>query len=198
MALTDLLTLTPKNNINGISIQATIEEINSDSLQITEHPVEQGAAISDHSYKRPSELVLKCGWSNSTLESSIGSISSLFEGGSVSMSDYISNIYSQLLALQESRTPFKITTSKREYDNMLIAGLQVTTDNQTNNILMVSATCKQIIIVKTQATKLPPASSQADPASTSGTENTGVKQPVSATPSPGGSAPPSSDASGGW
>ncbi len=190
MAITDLLTLTPKNNIGGISISATLEEVNTDTLQITEHPVEQGAAITDHSYSRPSEVVIKCGWSNSSLQNLSSNASSFFNGGSVSLSDYISNIYSQLLALQQSRAPFSITTSKRKYSNMLIAGLQVTTDNKTNDVLMVSATCRQIIIVETQAITLPPASSQADPASTDSTSNTGVKQPVVATPSPGGSVSP--------
>ena len=73
---------------------------------------------------------------------------------------------------------------------MLIAGLQVTTDNKTNDVLMVTATCRQIIIVQTKAITLPPASSQADPASTDSTSNTGVKQPAAANPSPGGSVPP--------
>lgn len=185
------LFLTTKNDIGGIAIQATLEEVNTDTLQITEHPVEQGAAITDHSYVRPSEVVIKCGWSNSSLSAltNLEPVSNI-DGGKVTKSDYISNIYSQLIALQQSRKPFSITTSKRQYDNMLIAGLQVTTDNKTNSVLMVAATCRQIIIVETQAITLPPSSSQANPESTASTANNGVKQLIAANPSPGGSVLP--------
>jgi hypothetical protein len=45
--------------------QATIEERGTDDLDITDHPVEQGANIADHAYKRPCEVVVKMAWSNS-------------------------------------------------------------------------------------------------------------------------------------
>jgi hypothetical protein len=38
-----------------------VSEKHSDTLEITEHPVETGAAISDHAYKRPSEVVMEVG-----------------------------------------------------------------------------------------------------------------------------------------
>lgn len=188
MALLDLLSFAPKGRIGTIEIAATLEEIHSDTLQTTEHPVELGAAITDHAYKRPCEVVIRCGWSNSTLSSFISVISSLFSG-SMSASDYVSSVYSKLLALQESRVPMDITTSKRQYSNMLIAGLQVTTDQRSSAVLMVQATCRQIIIVKTQATTLPAKEDQANPASTAGIEDTGFKQCRPATPMSGGAVP---------
>lgn len=45
--------------------QATIEERGTDDLEITDHPVEQGANIADHVYKRPCEVIIKAAWSNS-------------------------------------------------------------------------------------------------------------------------------------
>jgi hypothetical protein len=39
-----------------------VSEKHSDTLEITEHPVETGAAISDHAYKRPSEVVMEVGF----------------------------------------------------------------------------------------------------------------------------------------
>lgn len=188
----DILTLTPKGVIGGIEVQAIIEEVHNDSLMITEHPVQGSlyATITDHAIKRPAELILRCGWSNSSMSSLLGSADAFFTGGGLSASDYVSGIYSQLLALQESRVPFSITTSKRQYEDMLIQGLSTTVDNTTSNILMVSATCKQIILVETQATTLPPTANQSDPASTAETDNVGVVQPKSTTPSPGGAVAP--------
>jgi hypothetical protein len=40
-----------------------ISEKHSDTLEITEHPVETGAPVSDHAYKRPSEVVMEVGFS---------------------------------------------------------------------------------------------------------------------------------------
>lgn len=39
-----------------------ISEKHNDMLEITEHPVEVGAAISDHAYRRPSEVVMQVGF----------------------------------------------------------------------------------------------------------------------------------------
>ena len=189
MSVLDLIQLSPKSNIGGIEIQATLEEQYSDALQITEHPVERGAAITDHAYKRPSEVVIRCGWSNSSTDSLVGAAQALFSG-QMSMSDYVSDVYSQLLALQEKREPITITTSRRQYEDMLIVGLNVTTDVKTSNVLMVSVTLRQVIIVSTQATTLPPRTDQANPEDTAEIEQRGIVQPVPATPSPGGAVSP--------
>lgn len=188
MGALDFLQITPKGNIGGIEIQATLEELYSDVLHTTQHPVEIGAPITDHAYKRPMEVVIKCGWSNSGIDALVSTVTSLFSGD-LSMTDYVGGIYSQLLALQESRQPFDITTTKRIYSNMLIVALMSRVDEKTSNVLMVTATCREMLIVETQATTLPPKENQASPQETASAENAGVKKAVAATPSPGGSAP---------
>lgn len=191
MALLDFLQLSPKSAIGDIEIMASLEEVYTDALQTTDHPVEQGADITDHSFKRPSEVVIRCGWTNSSFTALSGAVEALFSGGGLSAADYVSGVYSQLLALQESRAPFNITTNKRQYTNMLIQSLRVDTDSKTSNALMVTATCKQIIIVNTQATTLPPREQQAAPEKTAEVQKTGVKQATAKTPAPGGAVPPS-------
>lgn len=209
MAILDFLQISPKASIGAIEIMASLEEIYTDTLQTTEHPIESGADITDHSFKRPSEVVISCGWSNSSFKSLSGSIEALFDGGGLNGADYVSGVYSQLLALQQSRIPFAVMTSKRQYDNMLIQSLRVDNDQKTSNVLMVQATCRQVIIVNTQATTLPPREQQATPESTAEVENKGVKQIKSKLPSPGGAVPPvvtppaitarsSGGATGGW
>ncbi|WP_011298555.1 phage baseplate protein [Cupriavidus necator] len=191
MSFFDLISLVPKT-IGTITIGATIEESHQDELQITEHPVEKGAEINDHAFKRQPEVVIKCGWSNSDLKALAGSLQAIFEGGSLPSADYISTVYSQLLALQETRQPFDVVTSLRMYQDMLFKSLGVVKDQKTGQALMVTATLKQIRIVQTQVTTLPPRENQADPAATAETQNTGVKAATPATPAPGGSVPPTS------
>lgn len=190
MAQFDFITLAPKSSIGGIEIQASLEEILTDVLQLTEHPVEVGAAITDHAYKSPAEVVLRCAWSNSSPDALSGAIQAIFNGGGLTGSDYVSGVYSQLLALQQSREPFDIMTTSRMYTDMQIVSLQKTVDNKTSNTLMVQATCRQIIRVFTQSTTLPVRANQANPKETASIENAGVKQTVPGTPSPGGAVAP--------
>ncbi len=42
-----------------------ISEKHQDTLEITEHPVELGAEIADHAYKRPAEVTMEVGFSSS-------------------------------------------------------------------------------------------------------------------------------------
>lgn len=51
--------------IGNIIANVTVEERHQDDLEITDHPIEQGAVISDHAFKRPVEVTIECAWSNS-------------------------------------------------------------------------------------------------------------------------------------
>jgi hypothetical protein len=176
--------------IGDIEIQTTLEEIHSDTLHVTEHPIQSGAAISDHSYKKPSEVVLRCGWSNASLKALLGMVTGFFGGGTMSKADYVSGLYSQLLKLQEAREPISITTGLRHYDNMLITGLQVHRDQKTSQVLLVTATCREVLLVSTASATLPAKESQASPADTAEVENVGAKQASPVSPGPGGAVPP--------
>lgn len=71
------LFLQQSNQIGGIQVDTTLEETYEDSIEVTEHPVEAGAQITDHSFKRPMELVLQCGWSDSSTSGALGLVSGL-------------------------------------------------------------------------------------------------------------------------
>lgn len=187
----NVLALPVSSNIGGIDIDVTIEEDHDDTLEVTEDPVEVGAAITDHSFKKPSVIILRCGWSNSSLAALTSIVSGLVSGGTQSAHDYVTGIYSQLRKLQEARQPLTIVTSLWTYDDMLLSGLHVTRDQKTFQALMVTATCRAVILVSTKATSLPSQDNQATPASTAEVQNTGAVNAVTATPAPGGSDPPS-------
>jgi len=185
----DNVLITPKK-IGAISIQVAIEETWEDEMQITEHPVERGAEISDHAFKRNPMVTMQCGWSNSDYAAILGTAEGVFFGGSLPSSEYIQLVYSQLLELQESAQPFSVMTSMRIYDSMLFKSLVVKRDPRTGNALMAQATLKAVRIVDTRATSLPARTDQAQPAKTAETQNTGVKAALPATPAPGGTVSP--------
>jgi hypothetical protein len=125
-------------SIGGIIAEVIIEEQETDDLTITEHPVEQGAPIADHAFKRPSQVTVRAGWTVS------GSMDLSAESG----------VYGLLLSWQAALMPFDLLTTKRSYSNMLIERLSVSTDQASRFALMAQITCKQIFIVGTQTTQV--------------------------------------------
>lgn len=177
-----------------IVAQATVEEIHDDELEITDHPIEEGAVISDHAFMRPCEVVIRCMWSNSpsgqsglisqavgvgaalskavgvvaAVASTVQAAQSLTSGNS---QDQVTAMYEKLRKLQSDRIPFDLFTGKRGYSNMLLKSLRVDTDEKTENALMVTAVCRQVIIVSTQTVSI---KAQANPAATGGIKNLGA------------------------
>jgi hypothetical protein len=152
-----------QRNIGGFIADVTIREEHEDELGITENPVGQGAAITDHSFKQPARLTVDIGYSNSSLQS---------EGDP----NYVSDMYAQFLALQASRQPFDVITGKRVYTNMLIALLHTFTDEKTEDTLFLTVRMKEIILVNTQSVSVPPASQMNNPSSNGATQNLGTQQ----------------------
>ena len=97
----ELAIFSPQRIIGSIVAQVTIEEEHHDKLIITNHPVEQGAMISDHAYKMPAMLTIRAGWSNSGLQSAISNLTSLFNSVAANTNDlslnYAQTVYNQLL-----------------------------------------------------------------------------------------------------
>lgn len=152
--------------IGQIYADVTVEENHRDESVITRHPVEGGATIGDHAFDLPPLVEIRGGFSNST-------------AGYVG---YVQQQYQALLALKASKRPFVLFTGKRRYKDMLIAGISVITDPRTENVLMFTAVCQHITIVRTQTSSsgsggdAAPASNpsdQADPASTGSVSNSG-------------------------
>jgi hypothetical protein len=183
---------------------ATIEEVHNDDVEVTDHPVEQGTTISDHAFKRPSELMITAGWSDSPNNSGLGNqivgaaanASSALQaiigtaraiGGIVDM--FAANgsgspsqaAYKKLLSMQANRTLFTIYTGKRIYQNMLIKSLATTTDAKTENSAIIRIGCRQILMAQTQTVTVPDSSNMANPEKNGATTNYGVKYPL---PSP--------------
>lgn len=158
-ALQFALFFNPKRRIALFAPDVAVEELHIDQMVITDHPVETGASISDHAFMLPPEVELRWGWSNSSSQNQ----------------NWTQIIYRSLLFLQASRIPFFIVTGKRVYTDMMLRGLTVTTDPATENVLMVIASCKKVIIVDTKGQNAPSKDAQQQPQQTSPVENGGTK-----------------------
>lgn len=152
----------PRRRIGDFDAYLCIDESGSDDLEITQHPVQQGAAITDHAYVKPAQLAIRAQFTEA-------------DSGMP-----LEELYRKLLELQASREPFEVVTGKRLYKNMLFKSLSVTTDQYTSNVLSITAQLQEIIIVNVETVSVPPRQRQAQPGRTGATERAGQKkaQPV--------------------
>ncbi|PAV02596.1 hypothetical protein CBG25_09905 [Arsenophonus sp. ENCA] len=152
-----------------------ISEKHHDTLEITEHPVELGAEIADHAYKRPAEVTMEVGFSSG------GSLLDFRDTRHVGIGLGLSapEIYQQILALQASRQPFDVITGKRKYQNMLIRAIEVTTDKHTETVLMAILTLRELNITQTQKASMTVVEpkNMREGNTTNGVSNTGMKTP---------------------
>ena len=175
----------PKRSVGPFEMQVVMEEQHTDDLEITDHPVEQGAIISDHAFKRPAEVKIVGGWSDSPSNpdlfkalaavpgQTVQGVQSLITGNNVSQGR---DIYDKLLKLQSDRNPFDVYTGKRIYRDMLIRSLSTVTDRETENSLVVTLLLRQVILITTSTLTLPaPIEQQANPRSTAEPSNFGSK-----------------------
>lgn len=148
-----------------------VSEKHSDTLEITEHPVETGAPVSDHAYKRPSEVVMEVGFAGG------GSLLDFIDMSSLGLTLGLSpkETYQQILDLQTSRIPFDVVTGKRLYSNMLIRAIEVTTDRTSENVLMAVLTLREVIITQTQQIAVADKADMKEGANTSAVINSGTK-----------------------
>jgi hypothetical protein len=148
-----------------------VSEKHSDTLEITEHPVEIGASVADHAYKKPSEVVMEVGFSGGG--ALLDFASNLTATGLLGLSSQ--ETYQEILNLQASRIPFDVVTGKRLYSNMLIRALEVTTDRTTENVLSAILTLREVIISRTQQITVADKANMKNGVSTSAVINTGTK-----------------------
>lgn len=148
-------TIRPKRMIGEFTADITTEETLTDSLQITTHPVQQGANITDHAYVNPVSITVK----------------TVFGASDLSLSE----IYDRLLKLQASRIPIDVVTGRRIYKNMLIKTLSQTITKGNENVLAIDFTLQEIILTSVAIVSVPERAKQKKPKKTSATRKSGKK-----------------------
>lgn len=145
----------PKRTMGEFSQYVVIEETMRDAAQITEHPVEIGAEITDHIFLKPAAVTIR-GLSGVRF----GPLTATFE---------------RLRALWRARIPFDVVTGKAAYRNMVIETIDAQTDGSTENILAFTVNLREIILVSVQVVSVPASEKHANPAKTQATQQGGTK-----------------------
>lgn len=129
-----------KTNIGGWFFDAYLKMTHTSRLTITEHPVQTGAAISDHAFLQPKELSMEVGMSNVATSFVPGQFT---EGYSRSVT-----AFRVLTELQKLRVPIQIHTRLNLYENMLIEVISAPDDFTTLDGLRCTVTFREILVAQ--------------------------------------------------
>lgn len=159
-----------------------VSEKHSDTLEITDHPVEKKTAagtgtVSDHAFRKPSEVTMEVGFAGG------GSLLDFADTTAIGLATPINtmspkDVYAAIIQIQRNCELLDVVTGKRTYSNMLIRGIEVTTDKTTENVLSAVLTLREVILTSTSTIQVDK-SDMATGANTSPVLNTGTKTPVS-------------------
>jgi hypothetical protein len=164
--------------------QITISEKHHDDMDITEHPVEQGAPITDHAFKRPVELIVEAAWSNSPSNSGsllnaaigyasanipsvgkavnlyqqvqgvLGAISTINSSQGGGSQTALNAIYAQLVLYQQAAILLQIYTLRKTYSNMLLKTITLETTERSEDSMFAVLSFKEVILVNTVVTTI--------------------------------------------
>lgn len=133
--------------IGELSIDAVIKECHELRSQVTEHPIESGASFCDHVSNLPATIQLEGIISNTPLTligvTALTSLSNFIADQSNNIAE---QAYKTLEDIFAKRTPISISTSLKDYDNMVLESLSVERGGGLWDSLHFRATAKQIRI----------------------------------------------------
>jgi len=132
--------------LGGLYFDAWLRLNHQNSLTITQHPVESGAQITDHSFVNPKRFSFEIGVSN--VATSV--IATQFQGGA----SRSVNAYNAILKLQESRQLLTLVSKYGTYENILIESIDAPDDFTTKEALKATINLYQVIIVQTVKVKV--------------------------------------------
>lgn len=149
--------------IDSIVLDCTLNETHTRTIDITEHPVEEGSNISDHARVKQKMLTLGGLVSNTPInrtqqlrvvESRGYKFASATEQDNpAGTAGYAETAADKLEEIADTKKLIIVFTRQKVYDNMLIESLVMPRDRTSGDALHFTVTFKQIKIVRNRSTK---------------------------------------------
>jgi len=158
----------PSGQSEVIPVDVLTDETHTLTNTVTDHPVEVGSNISDHSRPEPQKPVLKCIVSNTPLPGAKtrGTVVSDVVGASRSQA-----VWNRLEQLHNTPALVTAYTSLKVYDSMAIESVSVPRNARNANGLEFTVSLKRIRLVKNKQTTVVVASdTRAQPPKKTGTQ----------------------------
>jgi len=159
MARLDLIfqsTKAKRVQVDSIALDATLSEVHTSTAQVTDHPVEDGADVSDHVIQRPDELDIAGVISNTPIEI-LGGAAAAFNP------QRAEDAYEEIRVLKTTGTLITVVTPIRTYEQMAITSLVVNRDSVTGDAVSLSMRMKEVRTVESLTVDVDPAVLRAKP-----------------------------------
>lgn len=118
-------------DIGGVFIDVVVSEQHTSEMEIAKHPIERGAEVSDHAWRKGRAVVIE----------GVVAESRAFDA------------FSRLHALQDKQALFTLVTGLKVYQNMLCKSIEAERSEDYSRVLKFSASCEEIILVDTQTSR---------------------------------------------
>lgn len=131
---------------------APVETHNLDS-ELTPHPIEEGADVSDHVRVLPDRVVIEGLVSNAP----VGEVAVTRENETPVAGHFLpaDDALAYLRQVRDDREPIMVETQIEVYESMVLTNLSVPRDTRTGDALRFRATFQQALIVRTERTSVP-------------------------------------------
>ncbi len=140
----------PKLKLGDVLIDCTVTQRHTAASDITDHPVEDGAPVTDHSRPQPRRLSLQGIIAGSALVTS-GLSGTVDEPARLSPGQ----AFEELVRLKDTATELTVVTALVTYRNMLIESIVTTRDVNSGDSLRFDAELKQVRKAKTVERNIP-------------------------------------------
>lgn len=148
-----------KRKIGDLVLPVVLEEEHDDSNKITDHPVLQGGIISDHVIDEPAKLKISGAISDCVAFNFLTDVSKKYFYSNTTLAKGANTpsriLYDMLLEMKKSRVLVDVMTTKRDYKNMVIERLNVSTTPETCHTLMFHVELREINVAVLKTTKIP-------------------------------------------
>lgn len=135
-----------KTNLGGYFFDGFLSIDHEIETEITEHPVETGAAVVDHSYIKPKKLTMEIVVSDAH--------QSFIPGQFTGKTPRHVGAWNLLKQLQADRIPLSVYTKLGSYDNMLIKKISTTDDKDSYNALFATVELQEIPVVRVRTVRI--------------------------------------------
>lgn len=174
-----------EETLEAIQFDASVSETHTNSAEITQHPVEEGADISDHIRRLPEELSVNVIITNHP-PIILASLRALPISGFGDPASRAEDAHTFLRTIMQNNQTVGFSTTLRDYTGMAITSMAVERDKDTGNIANINMTMREVIIATTETVE-PPA-----PAASGRKAKTNQGKKVATSPPPAAGAKSSS------
>lgn len=148
------ITLIVVPGIAALELDATISNGFQGDVEVTEHPVEVGADMSDHARVKPEVVTIEGIISNTPLNRS--QATRIVQGRGVALettaltdapagaAGHAETALAKLIDMKDARQLVTVVTERRTYKGMMLTSLSVPHDAKTGDALRFTATFKQV------------------------------------------------------